>query len=135
VDEYGCPKIVLKKNKYGELTYRFEIHFDFNSAKIKPQYYPMIKAFAQWLKAHPNVKAEIQGHTDSIGSEKYNLILSTRRAKAVYEKLIEFGAPKDRLSYKGYGESHPIAPNTTPEGRALNRRVVAKIIPIKGEGN
>jgi len=131
VDATGCPTIKLTKNKYGELTYKFEVHFPFNSAYIAPKYYPTIKKFAEWLKVHPEVKAEIQGHTDSIGSARYNLILSTRRARAVYLKLIKFGAPKDRLSYKGYGESHPIAPNNTPQGRAMNRRVVAKIIPLK----
>jgi len=128
VDEVGCPKIVLKKNKYGELTYRFEIHFPFNSAKILPKYVPEIQKFAQWLNGHQEVKAEIQGHTDSIGSERYNLILSTRRAKAVYKALLKENVDPKRLNYKGYGESHPIASNKTKEGRALNRRVVAKIL-------
>jgi OOP family OmpA-OmpF porin len=131
VDAKGCPTIKLTKNKYGEITYKFEIHFPFNSAYISPKYYPTIKKFAEWLKAHPEYKAEIQGYTDNVGSKRYNLILSTRRARAVYLKLIKFGAPKDRLSYKGYGATHFIAPNNTPQGRALNRRVVAKIIPIK----
>jgi OOP family OmpA-OmpF porin len=126
----GCPvvEIKLKKNKYGELTYRFEIHFPFNSAKILPKYMPTIEKFAEWLKAHPQVKVEIQGYTDSTGPASYNLILSTKRAKAVYEALIKLGVNPKQLSYKGYGEAHPIAPNTTPQGRALNRRVVAKIL-------
>ncbi len=116
VDEKGCPVI-----------YNFQVNFDFNSAKIKPEYMPKIQEFADFLKKNPAYKAEIQGHTDSVGSAAYNLKLSERRAKAVYEKLIELGIDKNRLTYKGYGETRPIAPNTTEEGRAQNRRVEAHL--------
>lgn len=116
VDDKGCPVI-----------YNFQVNFDFNSAKIKPEYMPKIEAFAEFLKKNPAYKAEIQGYTDNVGSAAYNLKLSERRAKAVYEKLIELGIDKERLTYKGYGEANPIAPNTTPEGRAKNRRVEAHL--------
>jgi OOP family OmpA-OmpF porin len=117
VDKNGCP-----------VTFNFAIHFDNNSAKIKPEYMEKIKEFAEFLKQNPNVKAEIQGYTDNRGSAVYNQKLSQRRAKAVYEALIKLGIDKNRLSYKGYGEANPIAPNDTPEGREKNRRVVAKLI-------
>ena len=118
VDEKGCF-----------VEARLEIHFDVNSAKIKPEYMPEIEKFAKFLKENPNIKVEIQGHTDSTGSEEYNLRLSQKRAEAVRKVLIEkYGISPDRVIAKGYGESMPIAPNDTEEGRAKNRRVIAKII-------
>ncbi|WP_457561278.1 OmpA family protein [Caminibacter sp.] len=117
VDKNGCA-----------ITYNFEINFDNNSAKIKSEYMPKIEKFAEFLKSHPDIKAEIQGYTDNTGSKAYNMVLSEKRAKAVYEALIKLGVNKNQLSYKGYGPANPIASNATPEGRAKNRRVVAKII-------
>ncbi|WP_200764064.1 OmpA family protein [Nitrosophilus alvini] len=116
VDKNGCP-----------IIYNFRINFDFNSAKIKPQYLPKIKTFAEFLKRNKPYKAEIQGHTDSIGSKAYNKKLSERRAKAVYEMLIKLGVEPERLTYIGYGEEMPIADNSTEEGRAKNRRVEAHL--------
>jgi len=116
VDKNGCA-----------ITYNFQINFDNNSAKIKPQYIEKIQKFAEFLKAHPEVKAEIQGYTDNKGNYNYNVALSKRRAKAVYEALIKLGVEKDRLTFVGYGPNNPVASNDTAEGRAKNRRVVAKI--------
>ncbi len=116
VDQNGCP-----------VLFNFEIQFDYNSANIKPEYMERIQKFADFLKQHPEVKAEIQGHTDNKGSAAYNKKLSEKRAKAVYETLIKLGVSKEQLSYKGYGEENPIASNDTEEGRAKNRRVVAKL--------
>ena len=148
VDENGCPKdsdrdgvpdymdkcpntpegyTVNKEGCFVAAT--LKIYFDFNSAKIKPQYYPEIEKFAKFLKKNPKIKVEIQGHTDSIGSDKYNLELSQRRAEAVRELLIrKYGINPNRITAKGYGETKPIAPNNTPEGRAKNRRVEAVLI-------
>jgi len=117
VDKNGCA-----------ITYNFMINFDTDSAKIKPEYMPRIEKFAEFLKNHPNVKAEIQGYTDNRGSYTYNMVLSEKRAKAVYEALLKLGVPKDQITWAGYGPNNPIAPNDTEEGRAKNRRVVAKII-------
>jgi len=116
VDKNGCP-----------ISYNFEIEFDCCSAKIKPQYMERIKKFAEFLKQNPGYKAEIQGYTDNTGSKTYNILLSQKRAKAVYDALIKLGVPKDRLRWAGYGPANPIAPNDTPEERAKNRRVVAKL--------
>ena len=71
---------------------------------------------------------EIGGHTDSVGSDSYNQKLSEQRAKAVCDYLISQGVDKARLSYKGYGESEPIATNETEAGRQRNRRVELKIL-------
>ena len=116
VDKFGCP-----------VTYNFDITFDNNSAVIKPQFMERIKKFAEFLKENPVYKAEIQGYTDSKGSNTCNKILSEKRAKAVYEALIKLGVSKERLSFVGYGEENPIASNNTAEGRAKNRRVVAEL--------
>jgi hypothetical protein len=75
------------------------------------------------LKENPELKIEVQGHTDDQGSEDYNLKLSQRRAETVVTYLSLFGIDPNRLMPKGFGESQPIMPNTTEEGRAKNRRV------------
>ena len=75
------------------------------------------------LKNNPSLKIRIEGNTDNIGTAKYNMGLSNRRAKSVLEYLVKAGINKNRLSTVGYGFSRPIATNITPEGRALNRRV------------
>lgn len=112
VDKHGCPIII-----------NLNINFDFDSAEIKPEFLPKIKEVVEFLKANPAYKAEIQGHTDSIGSAAYNKKLSEKRAKAVYEVMVKMGIDPSRLTYVGYGEERPIADNSTSEGRAKNRRV------------
>ena len=99
------------------------ITFEFNKATLKPESFPVLDSIAEILLKNPKIKVEIQGHTDNIGSEKYNLKLSQKRAEAVREYLIFKGVAPERLIAKGYGESKPIADNGTEEGRALNRRV------------
>ncbi len=104
------------------------IFFEFDKAELKPESYPELDRVVELMKKYPNIKVEIAGHTDSIGSEAYNLRLSQRRAEAVVRYLVSKGISPDRLIAKGYGESQPIAPNDTEEGRALNRRVEFRII-------
>ena len=116
VDSHGCP-----------MSFDFQINFDTDSAAIKARYTARIKAFADFLRENPAYRAEIQGHTDSTGSRAYNKKLSQRRARAVMKKLIELGVDPARLSAVGYGEDRPIADNSTREGRAKNRRVVARL--------
>ncbi|NPA53873.1 MAG: OmpA family protein [Aquificae bacterium] len=118
VDEKGCFQEV-----------RLEIYFDTNSWEVKPEYYPILERFAKFLKENPNIKVEIQGHTDTRGPASYNLKLSQKRAEAVKRILVEkFGISPDRIIAKGYGESQPICHEDTEECHAKNRRVVAKII-------
>lgn len=98
--------------------------FDFDKAVVKQQYYPMLDDVATVIKQNPTLKVEIQGHTDSIGTEAYNQNLSERRAKAVKKYLVNQAGIEDyRLSTVGYGESRPIDTNATKEGRQKNRRV------------
>jgi len=123
----NTPKGMKVNDKGCAISYNFGINFDNDSSKIKPQYMQKIEKFAEFLKKHPDVKAEIQGYTDNKGNEKYNLILSQKRAKAIYEALIKLGVNKNQITWAGYGEENPIASNDTTEGKAKNRRVVAKI--------
>ncbi|WP_298362372.1 OmpA family protein [Runella sp.] len=100
------------------------ILFDSNSDKIKPESYGILKQIAAVLQENPTLKVRIIGHTDSEGEEAENLDLSKRRAASVKANLTgEFGIESDRLQTDGKGETQPITPNTTPEGKANNRRV------------
>lgn len=100
------------------------IYFDLNKATIKPESYPVLDDAAKILTDNPNISVEIQGHTDSQGSDSYNQKLSEQRAYSVVDYLVKVkGIDIKRLKAVGYGESKPIASNDTKEGRALNRRV------------
>lgn len=83
----------------------------------------IMEEIAAILNAYPHYLLNIDGHADSRGSQKTNLVLSEKRAKSCYDYLVKLGIDPGRLSYKGYGESKPIADNNTPEGRRKNRRV------------
>lgn len=99
------------------------VTFDFNKATLTPDSRKILEEVALKVKHFSEVPMELEGHTDSIGSDSYNLKLSDLRAKSVREFLIEQGVSGDKLTAKGLGESHPVADNTTDAGRALNRRV------------
>jgi len=100
------------------------IYFDFDKATIRPESKPGLENAARMLKENPTITVEIQGHTDSVGSDEYNVALSDRRAGAVVDYLVRnLGIDASRLTAKGYGEFQPVADNGTEEGRASNRRV------------
>jgi OOP family OmpA-OmpF porin len=99
------------------------INFDVGKATIKPESLGMFNALVKMMKEHPELKFEVGGHTDSDGDDALNMKLSQDRAAAVREKLISMGIDPGRLTSQGYGETKPISPNTTPEGKANNRRV------------
>lgn len=98
------------------------IYFAFNSADILANSQKVLDEFIVFLNDHPTLQIGIEGHTDNVGSDEFNLILSENRAKAVYNYLVNNGIDANRLQYKGFGESSPIATNETEEGRAMNRR-------------
>jgi OOP family OmpA-OmpF porin len=98
--------------------------FDFDKAEVKSAFHPRIKYAAELIANNPQIGlVTIAGHTDGKGTEAYNLELGRKRAEAVKELLIGFGAPPERLSVVSYGKAQPIAENETEEGRAKNRRV------------
>ncbi len=120
VDNHGC-----------KLTDRIElpgVQFETDSDRLLASAIGVIEDAADILIRHPNVEVEVAGHTDSHGDANYNIGLSERRAKTVRDLLVMLGVEADRLNWRGYGESQPIATNATPEGRRENRRVVLLIV-------
>lgn len=99
------------------------ITFDIDKSDIKPQSMGTLNMIAGLLKANPDLKFEIDGHTDNTGVAAHNLILSQQRAEAVKTQLVKMGIEGTRLSTKGFGDTKPISDNATPEGKANNRRV------------
>ena len=101
-----------------------DIYYETNDYSLTAESKMLLALFIEFLKENPTVKVEIQGHTDNIGRDEDNLLLSENRAKSVYDYVVSQGIPANRLRYKGYGESKPIADNNTAAGRAKNRRTV-----------
>ncbi|RMF87655.1 MAG: hypothetical protein D6739_01310 [Nitrospirae bacterium] len=102
------------------------VRFATGKAELDPASGAVLDAVVRVLKANPGLRLEVQGHTDSTGSARFNRILSQRRAEAVVDYLAAHGIDRGRLTAKGYGPSRPVASNATPEGRAANRRVELK---------
>jgi OOP family OmpA-OmpF porin len=98
------------------------VHFDTDKSTLKPESIVILDAAVKTLGDHGSIRVEVAGHTDSTASDAYNQALSQRRAKVVYDYLSAHGIADDRMTWKGYGESQPIATNDTAEGRARNRR-------------
>lgn len=118
------------KYSVGEVIILENIFFDFDKTVLLPQSYVELKNLLTLLNSHPNMTIELSGHTDNKGKDKYNMNLSLNRAKAVYTYLIEHGIKENRIKYKGFGATQPIADNKTDEGRAKNRRVEFKILSL-----
>jgi outer membrane protein OmpA-like peptidoglycan-associated protein len=105
-----------------------DVKFDFDKAAVKPESQGDIKALADFMSQYPSTSTVVEGHTDSVGTDAYNQGLSERRANAVRDVLVnQYGVGGDRVSSVGYGESRPVADNSTSEGRAINRRVEAEV--------
>lgn len=123
-DADGCPeerkflKIEDDQIKLGQ-----KIFFKFNKAKILPKSYELLNEVASVLVENPSINIRIEGHTDSKGSDKYNLKLSRARAAAVLDYLEGQGVDRSRMESVGFGEGRPIEDNATETGRAANRRV------------
>jgi outer membrane protein OmpA-like peptidoglycan-associated protein len=129
-DETKIQNFVLKPvPRVGERVVLKGITFDFNSAVIRPSSYPVLDDAARVFKAKPTMRVEIGGHTDSVGSDSYNMKLSNERANAVREYLIRYhDIDPNRLIAVGYGETQPIADNRTRSGRDTNRRIEFKVL-------
>jgi len=111
-----------------------KIQFEYNSADIKEESFGLIDEIAAVLKDNARItKVDVEGHTDSSGSARYNRKLSLKRAKSVVAYLVDKGIDAGRLEAKGYGAEKPIAPNDTDEGKDANRRVEFNIVE-QGDG-
>ena len=104
------------------------VQFEFDSSKLTSDAKVVLQEVIEAMKKHPNVRLEIQGHTDNVGDPSYNITLSQERAQAVKDHMVENGISATRLTTNGFGENKPIASNATAEGRALNRRIEFVIV-------
>lgn len=120
--------ILLVKVKVGSKMVLKNIFFDFDKSSLRQESISELSRLIKIMNDYPNIRVEISGHTDNKGSVEYNTNLSQSRAKSVVEYLVNNGIQNNRLEYKGYAFSVPIATNDTEEGRQLNRRVEFKII-------
>jgi outer membrane protein OmpA-like peptidoglycan-associated protein len=112
----------------GDAVVLQNIQFEYNSSALTNDSRPGIQMLTEFLQRNPELRVELAGHTDNVGSDSYNLKLSSERAETVRDALIANGIDASRLTAKGYGASQPIAPNDTEEHRALNRRTEMIII-------
>jgi outer membrane protein OmpA-like peptidoglycan-associated protein len=107
-----------------------ELTFAVGSANIEPNFRATLDKVASTLGQYEKTYVDVMGHTDSTGSDDFNQSLSERRASSVAGYLGSRGVQQARLATKGYGESQPVASNTTEEGRAANRRVEIRLVPV-----
>ncbi|MDH3393876.1 MAG: OmpA family protein, partial [Desulfobulbaceae bacterium] len=120
VDSNGCPPQVSAVD--------VDVEFDTDKYNVKVDYMALLSDFADFMEANPQATAVLEGHTDSVGSARYNMGLSIRRAKSVKRYLIDnFQIADERLAVEGYGLTRPIASNATADGRQKNRRAVAVV--------
>ena len=107
------------------------VTFDFGKANLKSQFYPALDNVASTLAEFNQTIVEVSGHTDSVGSDAANQTLSMQRANAVGNYLIGRGLVRERFEIVGFGETRPVASNDTDSGRALNRRVEIRVVPVR----
>lgn len=123
-------EIALQPIKAGNEVILRNIFYQSNAATLQEQSLVELRKLQEFLAINPNMIIEIQGHTDNIGGKTLNTELSTQRAKNVYDALIRFGVNAKQLTYKGYGDSKPIAGNDTEAGRSTNRRTQFKVMQV-----
>jgi outer membrane protein OmpA-like peptidoglycan-associated protein len=109
------------------------ITFAYDRYDIQPQFQQTLDQVAQTLAAYNQTYIDVLGHTDSTGSDAYNQGLSERRAQSVASYLTSRGVQQARIATRGYGETAPIATNDTDQGRAANRRVEIKVVPVTAQ--
>jgi OOP family OmpA-OmpF porin len=125
VDPVGCPR-------KGSVTLE-GVTFETNSATLTSTSRPVLDKVAAAMSKYPRLKVEVQGHTDSSGSDSHNMKLSQQRAESVREYLISQGVAASQMTAKGYGETEPVADNSSEAGRAQNRRVVLHVTENPGD--
>jgi outer membrane protein OmpA-like peptidoglycan-associated protein len=120
--------IELQPYQVGSTITLANVMFDFDKATIRPISIPELEKLRNLLRDNPRLRVKINGHTDNVGGAEYNQKLSEARAKAIVEWLIQHKINRTRLEYEGYGLTKPVEPNTTPAGRARNRRTEFEIL-------
>ncbi|MGX5817944.1 OmpA family protein [Chitinophaga lutea] len=134
VDSMMNPTLCLKRFELNKPIVINDIFYDYNKATLRPESRAVLDSLYYLLLDNPKMEIELGAHTDSKGTDAYNLKLSNERAKSCVDYLVGKGIPAGRMISKGYGESRPIAPNTlpngkdNPEGRQMNRRTEFKVL-------
>lgn len=128
----GCKQKQLVKIQDGKLEILEKVFFASNRARIRQRSFKLLRNVATVLAAHPDIRIQVEGHTDDRGDDAHNLALSQQRAEAVVAFLVKQGIAAERLVPMGFGEVKPLEPNTTRAGRAKNRRVEFKIVGSTG---
>jgi len=126
----GTGVDVVRKGDNITLDMPGNVTFAFDSAALNPQFNAVLDRVAQTLVEFDQTVIQVAGHTDSTGSHAYNMTLSQQRADSVKNYLAGRGVPGKRMMTTGAGPDHPVASNSTPEGRAENRRVEITIVPV-----
>ncbi|WP_448662235.1 OmpA family protein [Sphingomonas sp. CJ20] len=127
----GTDVQVIRQGDELVLRMPSNVTFATDQSAVQPQFRPTLDQVADVLRQYNQTYVDVYGHTDSVGSDSYNYGLSQRRATAVADYLQSRGVQAARLGTRGFGETQPIASNDTEEGRAANRRVEIKIVPVQ----
>ena len=126
----GCPVIEAKDREVLSFAMK-AVQFELGKATLKSESYAVLNQIADIMRKYPDYHLSIEGHTDNTGSSETNHKLSHARARACYEYLIKRDIPANRMTHKGFGQTRPIADNSTYSGRTLNRRVEFNLAPGK----
>ncbi len=127
----GTGIVVDREGDVIKLNLPDGVTFDFGRADLKPQFRPALDNVARTLAEYEQTIVEVAGHTDSIGSDAVNQRLSEQRANSVGNYLIGQGLRRERFELVGFGKQYPIADNSTDQGRAQNRRVEIRVVPLR----
>ena len=134
VPEFGVERKLIAfiddKSKPVDKTTWFSfdrLDFETGSANLKPTSAEQLKNIAEIMKAYPKVALKIGGYTDNVGNADANLKLSQKRAENTMQEIVKLGVDAKRLEAEGYGEKHPVADNSTEEGRQKNRRIDLRV--------
>lgn len=133
VENQGCPGVPQRvRISERQLIILDKVYFDFDKHTLQPISHPLLDQVAQVLQEHPEFEAiSIEGHTDNVGSDTHNELLSWNRAQTVRRYLMSKGVEGTRLTALGFGEARPLRPNATEADRSINRRVEFNILSIK----
>jgi outer membrane protein OmpA-like peptidoglycan-associated protein len=122
-DKNGCPKFIRRIEGSNEIQVLKKVEFETGSAKLRQDSFVILDEVYRLLVANPEITLlSVEGHTDSVGTDTSNLLLSKNRAKSCLDYLVQKGIPTSRLTSDGFGETKPIDSNDTSDGRSKNRR-------------